>query len=103
MRYGAPVIGLFPMNTSSTKSSHRGAQGWRVDDGLQPGPLRDGQVIILFGHRPDLIGWPAAREGRPGEELLSRVHHFSRGWLAEKTEQGNGAAQGLTRRSTRLR
>lgn len=55
-----------------------GAQGWRVDGGLQPGPLRDGQVIILFGRRPDLIGWPAAREGHPGEELLPRVRHFSR-------------------------
>src|SRR5215510_2826312 len=55
-----------------------GAQGWRVDGGLQPGPLRDGLVIILFGPRPDLVGWPAAREGRPGEELLSRVHRFSK-------------------------
>ena len=55
-----------------------GAQGWRVDGGLQPGPLRDGQVTVLFGRRPDMIGWPAAREGRPGEELLSRVRRFSR-------------------------
>lgn len=55
-----------------------GAQGWRVDGGLQPGPLRDGQVIVLFGRRPDMIGWPAARDGRPGEELLPRVRRFSR-------------------------
>lgn len=56
-----------------------GAQGWRVDGGLQPGAPRDGRVIVLFGRRPDLVGWPAAREGRPGEELLSRVRHFGRG------------------------
>jgi hypothetical protein len=55
-----------------------GAQGWRVDGGLQPGSLRDGRVIVLFGRRPDLIGWTAAREGRPGGELLSRVHHFKK-------------------------
>jgi len=54
------------------------ARGWRVEGGLQPGPTRDGQVIVLFGRRPDLIGWAATTEGRPGEELLSRVHHFSR-------------------------
>ncbi|MGE0826169.1 MAG: RES domain-containing protein [Candidatus Binatia bacterium] len=54
-----------------------GAQGWRVDGGLQPGPLRDGQVIVLFGRRPELVGWPAAREGWPGEELLSRIRHFT--------------------------
>jgi hypothetical protein len=55
-----------------------GACGWKVDGGLRPGSPRDGQVMILFGRRPDLTGWPAAREGRPGEEVLSRVRHFSR-------------------------
>ena len=53
------------------------AQGWCVNGGLHPGPPRDGQVIILFGHRPDLVGWAATTEGRPGRELLSRVRHFS--------------------------
>ena len=53
-----------------------GAHGWCVDGGLQPGPRRDGRVFILFGLRPDLIGWPAAIEGRPSEDLLVHVRHF---------------------------
>jgi len=55
-----------------------GACGWRVDGGLQPGVPRNGQIIVLFGRRPDITGWPAAREGRPGEELLLRIRHFRR-------------------------
>lgn len=52
------------------------ARGWRVDGGLQPGPPRDGKVVILFGRRPDLIGWPATVEGHPDKDLLSRVHYL---------------------------
>jgi hypothetical protein len=55
-----------------------GAHGWRVNGGLQPGSPRDGQVIVIFGPRPNLTGWPAARDGRPGEEVLLHVRHFSR-------------------------
>jgi len=54
------------------------ARGWRVDGGLQQGPSRDGQVRVLFGPRPDLVGWAVVVEGRPGEDLLPRIHHFSR-------------------------
>lgn len=53
-----------------------GAKGWRVDEWMQPGPERDGQVIALFGSRPDLVGWAAATEGRPDEMLLARVSHY---------------------------
>ena len=53
-----------------------GARGWRVEGGLQPGPERRGQVIVLFGPRPDLVGWKAADEGRPSEDLLSNVPYF---------------------------
>ena len=52
------------------------ARGWRVDGGLQPGPGRDGKVIVLFGSRPDLVGWVATLAGGPGEDLLCRVRHF---------------------------
>lgn len=52
------------------------AHGWRVDGGLQPGPARDGRVLVLIGPRPDLIGWAATNAGRPGEEVLDRVRHF---------------------------
>ena len=53
-----------------------GARGWRVDDGVQPGPARDGKVFALFGHRPDLVGWAATAEGRPDSTLLERVSHL---------------------------
>lgn len=53
-----------------------GARGWRVDAGLQPGPERNGRVIVLFGPRPELVGWKAAAEGRPSEDLLSNVSYF---------------------------
>lgn len=53
-----------------------GAHGWRVDGGLQPGPVRDGVVFVLFGLRPDLVGWAATIEGRPGDDLLERVRHY---------------------------
>jgi hypothetical protein len=55
-----------------------GAHGWRVAGGLHPGPRRDGRVLVLFGARPDVVGWEAVYEGRPSDELLSRVRHFGR-------------------------
>lgn len=50
-----------------------GARGWRVDGGLQPGEPRDGRVFVLFGRRPELVGWRATAAGRPGEDLLAVV------------------------------
>ena len=50
-----------------------GARGWRVEGGLRPGPLRDGAVVVLFGRRPDLVGWRATSAGRPAEDLLAVV------------------------------
>jgi hypothetical protein len=55
-----------------------GAHGWRVDGGLRPGPRRDGRVLVLFGARPDLLGWEAVHEGRPSEHLLRRVRPLRR-------------------------
>lgn len=52
------------------------AHAWRVDQGIQEGAGRDGQVIVLFGPRRDLVGWPAATGGRPEASLLTRVRHF---------------------------
>jgi hypothetical protein len=49
-----------------------GAAGWRADGGLQPGPARDGLTVVLFGPRPDLVGWHAA-QGRPAKDLLKNV------------------------------
>jgi hypothetical protein len=55
-----------------------GAHGWRVASGLRHGPRRDGRVIVLFGSRPELVGWEAVYEGRPSEKLLSRVRRLGR-------------------------
>lgn len=52
--------------------------GHRVDGGLRPGPRRDEEVIVLFGPRPDLVGWTACAIGRPRADLLRRVRHIRR-------------------------
>lgn len=54
------------------------ARGWCVEDGIQPGPPRDGRVIILFGARRDLVAWRAAVGARPDDALLAKVRHFRR-------------------------
>ena len=46
------------------------------DGGLRPGPARDGRVFVLYGSRPDLVGWAATVAGHPGSELLPQVSHF---------------------------
>lgn len=59
-----------------TAALRRGeARGWRVQSGLQPGADRNGRVLVLFGLRPDLTGWPAAQAGGPPSYLLDRVRY----------------------------
>jgi len=53
-----------------------GAAGYRVDGGTRVGDERDGLVIVLVGRRPDLVGWRAARRGRPGGDVLRKVKHL---------------------------
>ena len=48
------------------------AGGWRVDTGLQPGAESDGGTIVLFGRRPQVTGWRAVFEGRPGRPCWLR-------------------------------
>lgn len=52
------------------------AGGFRVDDGLVAGPRRDGSTVVLFGRRPDAVGWLVVDEGRPPAELVERVRHL---------------------------
>lgn len=68
--------GAIGLTAPSAALLPRGASGWRVDAGLTRGPERDGRVIVIFGPRPDLVGWAAAVEGRPGAELLPLVRHL---------------------------
>ena len=60
--------------TQSAALNSCGAHDWRVDRGLQSVPKRDS--IVLFGPRPDLVGWAATVNGRPSVELLIEVKHF---------------------------
>ena len=52
------------------------ARGQRVAGGLVEAPDRDGEVLVLFGVRPDLSGWNCVEAGRPPERLLPLVRHF---------------------------
>ena len=50
------------------------SSGFRTDGGLVGGPTgRMEQVFVVFGMRPDLVGWAACAEGRPRTDLLPRV------------------------------
>ena len=49
------------------------ASGFRTQAGLRPGDARDERVVVLFGARPDLVGWSACDVGRPRPDLLARV------------------------------
>ena len=68
--------GVTEMRAVSAALLPGGASGWIVDGGLQPGPLQDGEVHVVFGHRPDLVGWPVTLEGQPPADLLERVRHL---------------------------
>jgi hypothetical protein len=51
--------------------------GFRTDGGLQPGPPTKERVFVLFGIRPDLVGWAACHRGRPRANLLPRVRQLA--------------------------
>lgn len=76
-RAAAKLRGDYPGLSAPSAALRPGAaRGWRVRGGLVRGPERDGRTIALFGARPDLTGWVAAHQGRPGEELLAEVRHL---------------------------
>jgi len=52
--------------------------GFTAGRTLQPGPTREERVFVLFGPRPDLVGWAACAAGRPRPDLLRRVHRLAR-------------------------
>lgn len=51
--------------------------GWMSTDVLLPAPTRDEKTIVLFGARPDLVGWVSATLGRPDPSVLDRVRHLT--------------------------
>jgi hypothetical protein len=52
------------------------AAGWHVDEGPRRADPQDPSVIVLFGRRPDLEGWPVVLDGRPESSLLTHIRHF---------------------------
>lgn len=63
----APSAALLPATPS----------GWHVQSGLRPGPIGGEDTIVLFGRRPDLVGWAACEVGRPRDDLLPRVRQLT--------------------------
>jgi len=62
----APSAALFP----------GAAGGYRTDAGLQRASAAEGRVLVLFGPRPDLIGWEVVTSAAPPVHLLSVVRHL---------------------------
>jgi hypothetical protein len=70
------ALGIRNFRARSAALLPGGAAGWVVDGGLRKGPSRDGEVYVLFGHRPDIVGWRTVDEGRPHTGLLPRVRQL---------------------------
>jgi hypothetical protein len=65
-RLSAPSAALLPGE----------ARGWRVDAGVRPASDREGRTVVLFGARPELVGWEVVGRGHPEAHLLPKVRHF---------------------------
>lgn len=65
--------GVTALVATSAALQDGAAGGWRVDVGFRPGSRAGGRVFVLFGRRPELLGWLAVDDGRPPSELLGAV------------------------------
>ena len=70
---GAGAIGLKAPSAAVDRTT---ASGHRTEGGLVPGRPRDESTVVLFGMRPDDLGWVACAIGRPSVEQLRRVRHL---------------------------
>lgn len=70
------VEGTAAIRAPSAALADGAAGGWRVEAGLQQAPSADGEVLVLFGTRPDLVGWRIVDRGRPPVEVYEAVRHF---------------------------
>lgn len=50
-----------------------GAWAYVVNGGEHVAARRDGRVIVLFGGRPDVLGYRVVQDGRPWPDLVARV------------------------------
>jgi hypothetical protein len=67
------AAGATALSAPSAALRRGGARGWKVDGGLKPAADRDGRVLVLFGDRPDLVGWATTIAGHPRADLLRQV------------------------------
>jgi hypothetical protein len=44
--------------------------------GLEPGPDRDGQTLVLFGERPELVSWRCVEVGAPSVRVVKLVRQL---------------------------
>lgn len=65
--------GATALQVTSAALKAGAARGWRIELGWQTGAETDGQVYVLFGPRPDAVGWPVVDDGRPPAGLLPLV------------------------------
>lgn len=65
--------GAIGLSTLSAALEPDGARGWVVDSGQRPGPEHEALVFVLFGSRPDVVGWRAVDGGHPPAEVLRFV------------------------------
>ncbi len=65
--------GATAIEAKSAALADGAAAGWRVQVGLQVGAPANGRTIVLFGARPDLVGWLIVDAGRPPAEVLPLV------------------------------
>ena len=72
----ARAAGTTGLVAPSAAVSGATGSGFRTDGELRRGPRRPERVYVLFGRRPDLVGWAACAEGRPRDDLLVRVRHL---------------------------
>lgn len=50
--------------------------GWLTNGGLQPAWPRDEYTIVLFGARPEMVGWIAGLPATPEPEIIARTRQF---------------------------
>jgi hypothetical protein len=66
--------GVTALRAPSAAIADAQAGGQRCEAGvLVEGEIRDGEVWVLFGARPDLTGWLCVERGAPPARLLDRV------------------------------
>jgi hypothetical protein len=68
--------GVSELRAPSAALKEGGASGYRVELGFKNGPPTDGVVYVLFGARPEVVGWLLVDEGRPPVEVLARTQYL---------------------------